>query len=581
MILQALLALAERDNLGDSDFDQVGVRWLVPITTPGRLAGNPIPVAEDLSARRPVPKKMWRPYTSPNELNQGDKSHFLCDSLERATLYLNAKSSPARAKQHAYFKSLLSRAGTSCPADAARLQAVVAVLDNSAQLAQLHRGLEAAGAKPTDNAAFVVDGLSLLDSPSLKQYWRRLRAGAAAKTARPRRVCLATGGLEEILDTHEKIKGVPGANATGANLISFDKDSFCSFGLAQAQNAPLSAPAELKIRSALNALIEKSRSQGLVFGDSVFLHWSREAMEFDPVEALASAEPEAVARLLESVRSGRTAAGLDAGAYYAMALSGNGARIVVRDWLASTVPEVAAHIAQWFGDLALVEPDGSTVHADRKLFALFAALVPSRRGKPDWDKLPPQFPSALLRAAISGAPIADAVLAATVRRQQLEANKAEPARLALVKACLTRASRLGQPKEKPPVTELLDLESENPAYLCGRLFAVLERLQYLALRSVNAGIAERYYASACSTPALVMGRLLRNAQFHLAKAAGGAAENVRKEIEIIALGLGGAFPQTLDLEGQGRFALGYYHQRADARRRSAERKEQAAAAEAR
>jgi len=124
------------------------------------------------------------------------------------------------------------------------------------------------------------------------------------------------------------------------------------------------------------------------------------------------------------------------------------------------------------------------------------------------------------------------------------------------------------------MTECLNPESRDPGYLCGRLLAVFDRLQYLALGSVNAGVVERYYASASVTPALVMGRLFRNAQFHLAKADGGVATNTAKDLEAITSALGDKFPATLDLEGQGRFALGYYHQKAEFRRRSAERKEQ-------
>jgi CRISPR-associated protein Csd1 len=124
------------------------------------------------------------------------------------------------------------------------------------------------------------------------------------------------------------------------------------------------------------------------------------------------------------------------------------------------------------------------------------------------------------------------------------------------------------------MTECLNPESTDPAYLCGRLFAVFDRLQYLALGGVNAGVVERYYASASVTPALVMGRLFRNAQFHLAKAAGGVAENARKDFEEITSVLGDQFPSTLTLESQGRFALGYYHQKSEFRRRTTEWKEQ-------
>jgi len=135
------------------------------------------------------------------------------------------------------------------------------------------------------------------------------------------------------------------------------------------------------------------------------------------------------------------------------------------------------------------------------------------------------------------------------------------------------------------MTECLNPESRDPAYLCGRLFAVFAELQEAALGQVGAGVTERFYASASVTPALVMGRLFRNAQFHASKAEGaggwkkGKAINCEKDFEEITCVVGDKFPATLDLEGQGRFALGYYQQKAEYRRRTADRKEAEAKAE--
>src|SRR5690606_30810287 len=117
---------------------------------------------------------------------------------------------------------------------------------------------------------------------------RRIETGAAA-ASRERRVCIATGELAPTLDTTEKIKGIPGGLAQGTNLISFDKSSFCSFGLEQAQNAPLSPVAELKIRTALNTLVQHSREQRLVFNETVYLHWSRDPIDHDPLNLLTTA----------------------------------------------------------------------------------------------------------------------------------------------------------------------------------------------------------------------------------------------------------------------------------------------------
>lgn len=585
MMLQALIAYAERENLGDADFETVAVRWLVPLGTDGKPAGDPIPLFEDPSAKKPRPKPMLRPFTSPNELNQGTKSHFLCDTLERTILLPDPKATEskvaARRVQHAYFKSLLSEAAAACASDpvaAAALRAINAFLDDKDALASLREQLVALKAKPVENATFKVGDSIILEFPALKKFWRTRRQAAAASGAgkRAERICIATGGLGEVLDTTEKIKGVPGGLATGTNLISFDKDAFCSYGLNQAQNAALSPDAELKIRSALNERIEKSRAQGLVFNGTVYIHWTRNALnQADPIDLLHTPDANAIAQLLQSPKTGLQYSELDANAYYCAGLAGNGARIVVRDWIETTVPEVGQSIAAWFRDLTLVNPDGMETRNDFKFSALLYGLVRAKL-----DELAPQIPAQLLHAALRNTPLPQTALAAALRRQQIEEDKLSPARLALIKASLLRLITTRNPKENHTMTAELNTESRDPAYLCGRLFAVFDRLQYLALEGVKAGVVERYYASASATPSMVMGRLFRNAQYHLSKADGGIATNISKDFETIASALGHEFPAALDLEAQGRFALGYYHQRAEYRRISTERKEAAAKAKA-
>lgn len=574
MMLQALIAYAERANLGDPDFEATAIHWLLPISLSGGLSGAPIPLYEDPDAKKPQPKRLPRPFTSPNELNQGDKSHFLADSLERALLW-NPKE-PAKVEgrrvAHGYFKQLLREAAEAAPGAAAHLRAAATLLDSPDELARVHAAFAETKARPSDNVTFQVAGLNLLEHAEVKAFWRARRQALRAATQRSRRICLATGALAETLDTTEKIRGVPGGLAMGTNLISFDKDSFASYGLEQAQNAAVSPDAELKFRSALNRLI----SDGLRLGDAVHLHWTREPVPTDVFALLESADEAGVRNLLTAPHTGQSPASLQANAYYAMSLSGNGGRIVVRDWLEATVPEVEANVARWFRDLTIISPEGAGTESAFKLGRLLYAMVREKI-----DELPPQIPTQLLYAALRGTPLPQTALAAALRRQQIEAgDQPNPARFALIKACLLRPSHPSTLNPQPStetMTECLNPESRDPAYLCGRLFAVFDRLQYLALGSVNAGVAERFYPSASVTPALVMGRLFRNAQFHLAKAGGGIAENVRKDFEEITCALGDQFPPALDLEAQGRFALGYYHQKAQHRRRTAERKEQAAA----
>jgi CRISPR-associated protein Csd1 len=501
------------------------------------------------------------------------KSYFLCDTLERVLLLGDDGKESTDLLVHArqtYFKRLLEASAADSPESA---QAVLAFLGNSEELTRCRALLAEAGADGSENCTFQVAGRgrSILDDQGLIAFWRRRRAKAEA-TPEARQICLVTGELCETIETTEKVKGVGGQDT---NLISANEKAFQSFGLEKSKNSPISTRAEQLTRAALNELI----SHSLRFGEKqavYHLHWTREPVSTDVFALLESADETGVRNLLAAPRTGHTPSALRANAYYAMSLSGNGGRIVVRDWLEATVPEVEANVRRWFADLTIIDPEGTGRESAFKLGRLLFALVREKI-----DELPPQIPTQLLYSALRGTPLPQTALAAALRRQQVEAgNLPNPARFGLIRACLLRSSNHSsqpQPQTSTAMTECLNPESRDPAYLCGRLFAVFDRLQYLALGSLNAGVAERFYASASVTPALVMGRLFRNAQFHLAKAGGGIAENVRKDFEDISCALGDQFPPALDLEGQGRFALGYYHQKAEYRRRTAERKEQQAA----
>jgi len=584
MMLQALIAYAEREKLGDADFATVGVRWLISLDKAGKFAGV-IPLAENSNDKKPKPKRLARPNSDPDFVSHG-RSYFLCDTLERSLLFVEESDKLEKRKlNQAYFVSLLDAAANECPSIASKLRQLAAFLRNEGQLRLVHDQLAAAKAKTSENAVFAVDGENLIESEELRNWWRLRSEKERGEQENEKSVCLATGRFGSVCRTTGFIKLL----GEDTKLISFNKEcpAFESHGLSQAANAPISSDAEVKFRAALNTLIEKSREQRLVFNDTAHLHWTRLPIQDDPIDLLATADENAIASLQQSIHSGQPPGAIDTNAYYAMSLSGNGARVVVRDWLEATVPEVERHVAKWFQDLRIISPDGVGLKRDFKFYALLFGMV-----RKELDELPPQISTQLLHAALHGTPLPQSALAAALKRQQIEPQGEDAmrkavvlARVALIKACLLRSpnsqNNNSQTKDKP-MTECLNPESRDPSYLCGRLFAVFDELQSAALTNVNAGVVERYYASASVTPALVMGRLFRNAQFHSAKAEGeggwkkGKAINAQKDFEAITCALGDKFPATLDLEGQGRFALGYYHQKAEVRRRSAERKEQQA-----
>lgn len=171
-----------------------------------------------------------------------------------------------------------------------------------------------------------------------------------------------------------------------------------------------------------------------------------------------------------------------------------------------------------------------------------------------WDNVPPLLAGETARAVFSGQPYPRTLLAAVIMRLRA-GDKFTGWHAAIIKACINRRS-----KEVLPVAR--DTESPDPAYQLGRLFAVLEAAQYAALGKVNAAIADRYYGAASATPARVFGTLLRNARNHISDALKrGKGKWVERRLDEIFVHLPAEFPRTLNLEEQGRFAVGYYHER--------------------
>jgi CRISPR-associated protein Csd1 len=576
--------MQEDPAFSDPDLEPVNLHWLIPLNASGQLSGGPVPLTTFEGKKRLVCKAR-RPATSVNEISvrslEKAKSYFLCDTLERVLLLSDEggeSGDPLVQARHRYFKRLLRDASPSSPGAA---NAIISFMENSEELARCRTLLVESKADSSENCTFQVLGQTVLEDAGLIGFWRQQRANTVAKTGE-QQICLVTGQLADTVGTTEKVKGIGGQDT---NLISANEKAFQSYGLEQAKNSPISSKAEKLTRVALNELISKSFRTGEK--QSIYhLHWTREPVPTDIFTLLESADEAAIRNLLAAPQTGHAPVAVKANAYYAMSLSGNGGRIVVRDWLESTVPEVEANIRCWFENLSIISPDGSGNESAFKLGRLLYALVRDKI-----DELPPQLPTQLLYAALRGTPLPQTALVAALRRQQIETRKPgdkfdpklNPARLALIKACLIRTQNVSNHNNQQTtqtMTECLNPESRDPAYLCGRLFAVFAELQGAALQNVNAGVVERYYASASVTPALVMGRLFRNAQFHSAKAEGeggwkkGKAINAQKDLEAITCALGDQFPATLDLEGQGRFALGYYHQKAEVHRRSAERKEQ-------
>jgi len=575
MMLQALMAYAEREGF-DPDLKLAPVRWRIPVDLEGRLLGAVIPMLEDPNAKRPVPKRLIRPFSRSDDVGHG-QAYFLSDSLERALAFPipdDPEKTEGRKANFGFFQNLLEEAAAACPDEAAKLKAVLLFLHNAEELKRVHQLLTNSGCKTTENVDFEVVGQPLLASPALQAWWRSRREAERQQAGGSLVMSLASGQMVVPVATAGKIDGIRGSPPAGANLISFDKDAFRSFGLEKALNAPVSFTEDAKITGALNKLIE----QGYRIEDAIYLHWTREP-DKDPFDLLETADEAAVTELLRASLRGIPPSGLAANKYYLLSLSGNGGRIVVRDWLESTVPEVENNVREWFDHLTILRERDGGLRSAFGIYSLLATIVQWKKNKPDLAKLPPQLPAELLRAALTGGPLPHTILATAVSRQNLGGeSKLNPARLALIKLYVIRNHSTDPTKRKAMSNQLkqLDPNSTDAAYLCGQLFAVIGRLQLLALGKVGTSLAERTYGGVATRPASTLGPVFTKVPAYLKKANSrfpGSGTNKQKELETLCARIDTVnkaegrvgFPPLLGLEEQGRFALGYYCQLAQYR----------------
>lgn len=404
--------------------------------------------------------------------------------------------------------------------------------------------------------------------PSVQPWLAMARDdGDSAAGSETPRTCLITGQTAPIARLHPSIKNIWGAQTSGANIVSFNLDAFESYGHSQGENAPVSELAAFGYTCALNALLGRDSPQRMQVGDASTVFWAQRAdpLEDELAELLGSShdDPDAHARqvraVLESVHTGAYSGARGSNPFFILGLAPNAARIAIRFWHAGPLEEIASRVAHWFEDLSLIRGPH-----DPEFPALFRLLTSiAVQGKA--DNIPPRLGGDLLRSIFLGTPFPVSWLNAAVQRCRAE-RQVTYLRACAIKACLNRSLRLATGSEAPSTREIktmLDTDNPSTAYRLGRLFATLEKIQEEASPGLNATIRERYYGAASSTPVAVFTTLMRLKNHHLAKIAShGRVVNFERLIGQIMSGIED-FPAHLPLAEQGRFAIGYYHQRQD------------------
>ena len=403
------------------------------------------------------------------------------------------------------------------------------------------------------------------DDPAIQNAWQTHYNDRSADSDMGQ--CLITGKYAPIERTHPNISGVPGAQSSGAALVSFNAPAFCSYGHEQGDNAPVSKYAAFAYTTALNRLLA-DRSHCKHVGDTTILCWAenaepvyQDAMSmflFGADEATGIQESD-VQAALKRLSAGQTVPFLEKELspdqhFYLLGLAPNAARLSVRFFLRDTFGSFAQNLQKHAEEM---EIDCSEKEKFRTL-PIWAVVNETTRTVPGQPAKPsPQLAGDLLRAVLTGGRYPATLLNGVTLRIRAEQNVTR-GRAAVTKAYYLR----NYPTELNKEVYTVSLnETTNVPYLLGRLFSVLEAVQKAANPGINTTIKDRYFNAACATPGISFPTLLRLSQKHLRKLNDGLATHYDKQItELMAQLPESGFPARLSLPDQGKFTIGYYHQ---------------------
>ncbi|MCW5590287.1 MAG: type I-C CRISPR-associated protein Cas8c/Csd1 [Legionellales bacterium] len=377
-------------------------------------------------------------------------------------------------------------------------------------------------------------------------------------------ICLITGDIAPIANLHPSIKGVKDAKSTGGNIISFNQKSFLSFAKEQGSNAPIGDSATFAYTTALNHLLRKDSNQKIQIGDATTVFWSQKKSAFEnEFSSLFEESPnkddpdrftENVKSFLNGVDSGVLPESDKENSFYILGLSPNQARISIRFWHVGTIEECSLKIAQHFHDMEIIFSSNQ-----KPYYSIWRYLIAiAAQGKS--DNIPPNIAGNWMRCILAGLPYPEALFQAVLRRITAEQDVTQQ-RAAIIKAYLNRRARFQHQTQQKEITVSLDPSNHNIGYCLGRIFSVLEKIQEEANPGINATIRDKYYSAVSGTPAHVMPILMRLKNHHINKLASpGRKIYFEKLLGQIMENLH-EFPKQLNLPDQGRFAIGYYHQR--------------------
>lgn len=384
-----------------------------------------------------------------------------------------------------------------------------------------------------------------------------------------RGLCMVTGLQGELVDTTTATM-IQGSQAT-AKLVAFQVNSgYDSYGKEKCGNAPISHEAEFAYTTALNTMLRRDSRNKFTVGNRTFVFWasSNDKVAEQAEESLfdllgyseekkdnPNAKIEQVRKVFTAIYSGSLSTSLE-DRFYILGLAPNSARIAVVYWSETPLRDFAGKILRHFDDMEIID-----TRKDRKPYMGIKDILSAVTLGGKQSEATPNLPESIIKSIFLGTPYPYTLLSACIRRIRAESgdgNAARITRIAIIKAFLNR-----QNVNDKRMEIMLDKRNTNQGYLCGRLFAVLDRIQEDA--NGISSIRERYMNAASSTPSSVFATILNLSSHHLENLSNEGKKVFYEKLkqEIIDKISSDGFPAHLDLQDQGRFFVGYYHQRQD------------------
>lgn len=410
------------------------------------------------------------------------------------------------------------------------------------------------------NLIFMMEEKEAQEDEEIRMAWESAFQERQGET---KGICLATGKQDEIARIHPVIRGVQGAQSSGAALVSFNAPSFESYGKEQSYNAPVGGYAAFAYTTALNALLAQ-REYVFQLGDTTVVFWAESGQEVYQKAFSWSVEPkkdnqEIIKNIFDNFTKGRAlnidGVSLDSGQrFYILGLAPNAARLSVRFFYENSFGAILKNLRAHYQRMEIVRPSWE----EREYLGIWAMLFETVNQKSKDKKPRPSLPGAVLKAILSDGRYPESLFINALIRIRAEQGRITWGRAAILKACLIRNRNLKEEELSVGLNE----QSNDVPYVLGRLFAVLEMVQDEANPELNTTIRDKYFNAACATPASVFPVLIKLKNSHIRKI-GRQKEGAKIYFERLLTELMGKlsdYPRQLNLEEQGRFILGYYHQ---------------------